>query len=328
LLTYAIVQHRFLDIRVVIRRSLVYSVLVTVLTVGYFGLVSMVERVFQTTLGYRSVWGSLGAFSVMALVFQPLKVWIQRWVDWLFFRVPQEALVKRMERLEEQALEAEKLKDVVTLAAGMAHEVKNPLAAIQTFAEFIPERHQDAGFAKRLHEVLLTEMKRILGLVQEVLDFAKPKPPRWEAVELGGLVSSTVNFLSSEILKRRIQWSVGGRHDGAVVRADPDQLRQVLINLIQNAAEAMPEGGTLTVTTERVEGAVEVAVTDTGKGIPGEFLRRIFDPFVTTKSHGTGLGLAMVQRIVQAHGGTIRVSSPPGQGTTFKVTLPVHEDRS
>ncbi|MDP3723422.1 MAG: histidine kinase N-terminal 7TM domain-containing protein, partial [Candidatus Omnitrophota bacterium] len=139
LMTYAIVQHRFLDIHVVIRRSVVYSLLVTLLTVGYFGLIYAVERLFQTTFGYHSVGVSVAAFALMALAFQPLKIGIQRLVDWLLFRAPHEELVKRMERFEQEALKAEKLKAISTLAAGMAHEIKNPLTAIKTFTEFLEE---------------------------------------------------------------------------------------------------------------------------------------------------------------------------------------------
>lgn len=320
---YTIVQHHFLDIHVVIRKSLGYSLLVTVLTVWYFGLIYGVERVFQTTFGYRSVWTSLAAFALMALLFQPLKIGIQRFVDWLIFRQPQEQLVRRMERLEEQALQAEKFKAVSTLAAGMAHEIKNPLTAIQTFAEFIPERQNDPAFLKKLREVLMSETQRIGQIAQELLTFAKPKQPHLQQVDLSHLLDSTVNLLSNDLLKHRIKWSIDCQHNGACLQTDPDQLRQVLINLIQNATDAMPEGGILTLVTRSINGHLELLVTDTGQGIPPDLLPKIFDPFVTTKRNGTGLGLSMVYSIIQAHRGTIRADSPPGCGTTFTVSLPL-----
>jgi len=322
-ISYAIFRHQLWDIHVVIRRSLVYSILVTLLTAGYFGLVYGIERIFQTTFGYQSIWVSLSAFALMTLLFQPLKIWIQRLVDWVIFRVPQEELVKRMERLEQEALQAEKFKAISTLAAGMAHEIKNPLTAIKTFAEFIPERQQDTKFLKKLHEVLISEVGRIQGIVQEVLQFAKPKPPQLKPVELGRLISSTVDLLSAELVKHRVRWTVDCRHNGATVQADPDQIRQVLINLIQNAADAMSEGGTLTIATHANNGHVELKVSDTGEGIPKELLPKIFDPFVTTKENGNGLGLAMVHSIIQAHHGTIRAESTLGHGATFTLRLPV-----
>lgn len=322
IVAYAIVRYRFLDIQVVIRRSLVYSLLVTLLTVGYFVLVNGMERLFQSTFGYRSVWVSLSAFALTALLFQPLKLWIQRWVDWLLFRMPQEELVKHVEHLEQQALLADKLKTISTLAAGMAHEIKNPLTALQTFAEFIPEKQSDPAFLKKLQEVMAAETRRIQGIVQELLDFAKPKPPQLKEVNPSSLIASTVDFLSGDLLKHHIRWALNCRHDGATIQADPDQLRQVLINLIQNAIEAMPNGGTLTVATNRLNDHLQIAVSDTGQGISRDLLTRIFDPFVTTKSRGTGLGLAMVQTILQSHRGIIYAASSP-RGTTFTVRLPL-----
>ncbi len=320
---YAIVRYRFLDIQVVIRRSLVYSLLVTLLTVGYFGLVYGLERFLKTTLGYTSAWVSLAAFALMALTFQPLKTVIQRIVDRLIFGMSQQHLAKRMERLEEQALQTEKFKAVSTLAAGMAHEIKNPLTAIQTFAAFIPEKHKDPEFAKKLQEVLTAEAKRMQELVQDLLTFAKPKIPQLQPVDLAPLIASTLTLLSSDLSKHRVQWAVDCQHNGTAIHADPDQLRQVLINLIQNAADAMPGGGQLKISTQAVNSHLELTVSDTGSGIPPTLLPKIFDPFVTTKPDGNGLGLAMVYSILQSHHGSIRADSQLNHGTTFTVSLPL-----
>lgn len=319
---YAILQHRLMDIDVVIQKSFVYSLLITLLTAGYFGLVYGVERILQVTFGYQTIWVSLTAFGLMALAFQPLKGGIQRFIDWLIFRVPQEELAQRMERLEEEALQTEKFKAVATLAAGMAHEIKNPLTTIQTFADFIPERHQDPEFAKKLHEMLTTEAKRMQELAQDLLTFSKPKPPKITSVDLSALITSTVNLLSGELSKQHIQSTVHCSHNGAALRADPDQLRQVLINLIKNSADAMPNGGQLTIATQSVNDYLKLTVSDTGTGIPAVLLPKIFDPFVTTKQNGNGLGLAMVYSIIQSHRGSIRADSLSG-GTTFTVSLPL-----
>ena len=322
-LAYGVFAYRLFDARVVVRKSLVYSLLVTSLTICYFGLVYGVERALQVTLGYQTMWVSLTAFALMALAFQPLKVSIQRVVDWLIFRVPQEALVKRVEKLEEQIIQTEKLKAISTLAAGMAHEIKNPLTAIKTFAEFIPEKQNDPIFMKRLHHVLTSETQRIQEVVQELLEFAKPKTPNLKPVDPGPIIKSTVDFLSGDLSKHSIQWSISCQHNGATIQADSDQLRQVLINLIQNAADAMPNGGTLTLATQVNDGYLELTVTDTGEGIPKELLPKIFDPFVTTKPNGTGLGLAMVQNLIRAHHVTISASSTPARGTTFTLRFPL-----
>jgi len=259
----------------------------------------------------------------MALLFQPLKIGIQRIVDLIIFRVPQEQVAKRMERLEDEASQTEKQRAVATLAAGMAHEIKNPVSALKTFAEFIPEKGEDPEFRKKLHEILTGETQRIQNIIQELLDFAKPKPPQLKAIDLGELVTSTTNLLSSDLNKRHIKWTLSCHHNGAQIQADPDQLRQVLINLIQNAADAMPKGGNITLETRTLEGYLELSIADTGEGIPKELLSKIFDPFVTTKSTGNGLGLAMVQTIIKAHHGSIQAESTPGKGTTFILRIPL-----
>ena len=323
LLTWAVFRHQLFDIQLVIRKSLVYSLLVTLLTIGYFGLAYGVERIFQTTFGYRSIWISLVSFSLMAFLFQPLKIVIQRLVDLIIFRVPQEELAKRLERLEDEARLAEKQRAIATLAAGMAHEIKNPLTSLKTFAEFIPEKGADPEFRKRLHEVLTHETQRIQGIVQDLLEFAKPKPPQFKSIDLKSLIDSTANLLSGELSKHHVRWSADYQHNGAQIQADPDQLRQILINLIQNASDAMPNGGQLTITTQTNDGYLEMRISDTGTGIPKELLPKIFEPFVTTKPNGTGLGLAMVRSLIHAHHGTITVDSRPGAGTTFTLRLPL-----
>ena len=320
---WAVFKYQLFDIRVVIRKSLAYSILVTLLTVGYFGLVYSIEQIFKTTMGYKSFWVSLTAFALMALLFQPIKIGVQKIVDWLVFRSTQEHLVKKLERLEEQALQTEKFKAVSTLAAGMAHEIKNPLTTLKTFTEYIPEKQNDPAFLQKLHEVYTTEINRIQSIVKELLEFSKPRLPELKPVDLGPLIASTVNLLSGELLRHRVQWTVDCRHNGAILKADADQLRQVLINLIQNAADAMPAGGQLTIATQAVNSHLELTVSDTGSGISAALLPKIFDPFVTTKPDGNGLGLAVVYSILQAHHGSIRADSEPNRGTTFTVSLPL-----
>ncbi len=323
--TWAIFRYQLFDIHLIIRKSLIYSLLITLLTIGYFGVIYGVERLFQNSLGYRSLGISLTAFAVMAVAFQPLKTSIQRLVDWLVFRSTQEELGKRMELLEQQALQNEKLKAVSTMAAGMAHEIKNPLTILQTYAQFVTEKHTDPAFAKELQETLSTETRRIQGIVQDLLDFAKPKAPHMQPVDLAQLIQSTVNLFSGEFLKHEINCSVDCNFNSALLQADPDQMRQILINLIQNAIDATPSGGKISIEGSTHNKEVVLKISDTGKGIPKHLLPKIFDPFVTGKETGNGLGLTMVYSIVQAHHATIQVDSAPGQGTTFTVRLPTIE---
>jgi signal transduction histidine kinase len=322
MLAYAIVQFRLFDIHVVIRRSLVYSILVTLLTVGYFGLVYGIERLFQTTFGYQSFWLSLAAFAIMALAFQPLKIGIQRAVDWLFFRAPHEELVRRIERLEQETRHTEKLKAISTLAAGMAHEIKNPLASIKTFAEYLPQKGDDPSFRQKFGRIVGQEVEKINALVQRLLEFAKPAQPQKQPTRLSQLIDETVELLQGRLLSQRIEL-IRAYGDQETVPVDPAQMKQALLNVLLNSIEAMERPGRITIATVPEDGHLDVVVSDTGSGIAKKDLARVCDPFYTTKPAGTGLGLSVVHSIVQEHGGRVAIESDVGRGTTVRIRLPV-----
>jgi signal transduction histidine kinase len=321
--TYAVLQHKLFNVNLVIRRSLVYSMLVTVLTIGYFGLIHMAERLFQITFGYRSEWISLPAFAVMALVSQPLKFGIQRIVDFLFFKTPHEELMRRMERLEHEVRNVDKHRAVSTLAAGMAHEIKNPLTSLKTFTEYLSERGDDPVFQQKFRKVVIQEVERIDQIVKRLLAFAKPAKPQLQQVELSQILDETLEFMNAEALRRRVEIERDYRDQGTI-QADPQQLRQVFLNLFLNSIEAVNgTGGKVSITTTRQGSRITVAIHDTGRGIAKENLGRVFDPFFTTKSNGTGLGLSVVQSILTEHHSTIAFESHPNHGTTCTLTFPL-----
>lgn len=322
-MTYAIFQHRLFDVHLVIRKSLVYSLLVTLLTSGYFGLVYAVEHLFQVTFGYRSVWVSIAAFAVMAFAFQPLKISIQRLVDRMVFRVPHEELVKRMERLEQETRQTEKLKAVATLAAGMAHEIKNPLASLKTFAEYLPQKYDDPTFREKFSRIVSQEVERINALVKNLLEFAKPSRPASKPTRLSPVIDETLALLQGALAQKRIE--VVRRYaarDDVVV--DPAQMKQVFLNVILNSIEAMDPQGILAISTAARNGHLDVLVSDTGPGITDKELPHVFDPFYTTKTSGTGLGLSVVHSIIKEHGGRVTIESDIGRGTTVKIQLPTN----
>jgi signal transduction histidine kinase len=165
---------------------------------------------------------------------------------------------------------------------------------------------------------------RIDAIVRQLLEFARPAPPKLQPTPIAQLLDETLGFLSNDCLKRqiRVQRAYG---DGAeTIHADPQQLRQVFLNLLLNSLDAMDgSGGTLSVTTAHHDSQLTITLTDTGCGIPKEHLDHLFDPFFTTKEHGTGLGLSIVQGIIREHGGTITFDSQVGQGTRCTLTFPL-----
>jgi two-component system, NtrC family, sensor histidine kinase PilS len=232
-----------------------------------------------------------------------------------------------LRRLEVQMRRAERLAVIGGVAAGVAHEIRNPLAAISGSIELLRGAAPAEGENRALYDIVLREVDRLNGLVSDLLDYARPRARVPIAMDLVPLLEETVRVFGQDRSHAnvRVVLRPSGTADGIRLDADPAQLRQVVWNLLRNGAEAMPEGGEATVSMRLVDddGWAELAVTDTGVGIPADELDKIFEPFYTTKSRGSGLGLATVQRIVVEHGGTIAVASTVGKGTTFTVRIPV-----
>jgi two-component system sensor histidine kinase PilS (NtrC family) len=240
--------------------------------------------------------------------------------------------------MEQGLRRSERLAAVGQLAADIAHEIRNPLAAISGCVEMLRSGRCAPGDAeaRRLMDIVIREIERLDHLITDFLQYARPAPPKPQAVELAEVLGEI-----AEMCRHGLPPEIAFELDapaGLRALADATQLRQALWNLVTNARQAMPEGGRLRVAARAVEpsqdgaGAdrkggmegspgVEICVSDTGTGIPPEIAERIFDPFFTTKAGGTGLGLATVHRIVESHQGSIQVESRAGEGTCFRLRL-------
>lgn len=183
ILAYAIVKHQLMDINVVIRKSLVYSILVTGVTLVYLLSVLLVEKLSQGILGYQGLIATLVAAVTIAVGFIPFKNIAQGFIDRMFYKGSRAALAAENERLKQELVHSEKLKVVATLAAGLCHELRNPLQAIQTHAEYLPERRNDPQFLERCSELMRTEIGRVNELLKQLMDFARPKAPTLQPVE-------------------------------------------------------------------------------------------------------------------------------------------------
>jgi two-component system sensor histidine kinase PilS (NtrC family) len=233
--------------------------------------------------------------------------------------------------MEDAVRRSEKFAAIGKMAAGIAHEIRNPLASISGSIQMMQRQAGAEGVNRRLQDIVLREIDRLNDLINDFLNFARPRALEIDEIPLQRLLGEVVEVF-------RHMRNKGDADDrpcnvrlevepGLTVDADPQQLRQVLWNLLNNALEATDGDGEVRVTARRVESAdgpnVELEVADRGVGIPAEHLARIFDPFFTTKDRGTGLGLSLVHRIIEDHRGTLRVDTEPGRGSTFTVTLPL-----
>jgi signal transduction histidine kinase len=226
----------------------------------------------------------------------------------------------------------EKLASLGTLAAGVAHEIRNPLTAINVRLHSL-KRNLVAGSSE--HEdatVIASEIKRLEGIVQAFLQFARPADPKFVTVSADSLLARVRALFSGQLEESGIQLILESPPD-VWVRVDPLQIEQVLINLVQNAAESIERKGEIRLRARtanarlrgRTRAAVALEVSDTGKGIPPEVRKRLFDPFFTTKEEGTGLGLSIAARIVEQQGGALQFATQVSRGTTFTVLLPEAE---
>jgi signal transduction histidine kinase len=229
-------------------------------------------------------------------------------------------LADRQRRADESLRRVERLKTLGEMAAGMAHEVKNPLAAIRSSAQVLAGR--TLGREAEMAQVVVSEVDRLNRVVEDFLSYARPAPLRRESVRLGALLDSCLGLLAAVVEEKRAMVERSYPADEMPVQADPHQLRQVFLNLILNALQAIEPGGRVVLRVEPAGRSVRVSVEDNGAGIPADKLKRAFEPFFTTRPAGTGLGLPIAQRIVAEHGGRVSIESKPGSGTALRVLLP------
>jgi len=231
----------------------------------------------------------------------------------------------RLRETQQQLIESERLAAVGKLAARVAHEVNNPLAIIKTAIRIVRSQQADDPIKGNLQEIE-EEIGRIARIIRELLDVSRPSPTQ-EVVRVNRVVQGLEGLLAQSLREHEITLGVVLDPTLPSVRISADQLKQVILNIVRNADDAMPRGGSLSIQTSRQDDRVEISIADTGCGIAEEHLRHVFDPFFTTKAkeQGMGIGLWVSYGVIQAANGTIAVESELGKGSIFRVTLPACE---
>jgi two-component system sensor histidine kinase AtoS len=237
--------------------------------------------------------------------------------------------ITERKQAEEALQRAAHIRIAGELATGLAHEIKNPLAGIKVTMEALSEESNLSEEDRDVLSKVIDEIKRIEGLIKGLLNFARPPKPQLMNTDVNKVLDAAAQFVLKDGSRapgdlRPIDLVKDFGRDLPELTADPMQLKQVFMNLLLNAVDAMPEGGTLTLKTsfDKPACCIKVAISDTGKGMDAAVLDKIFQPFFTTTPKGTGLGLAISKRLIEEHGGKINIKSAQGEGSTFTVCLP------
>jgi len=228
-----------------------------------------------------------------------------------------------LKELEAKRRSAERLLYFQTLAAGIAHEIKNPLVAIKTFTQLLPRRRQDPRFLDEFGRISLREIDRMQRIVDRLSALSRPTERPSEAVDVRDPLRDALEFIQPTVEEKKIFLSASMTTESCLVVGDPGELEQLFLNLILNAYDATPSGGAVFVEAVRIEREVIVRVSDSGHGIAPDVIDKIFEPFTTTRARGSGLGLAISSGIAQAHGGRLTAHNNPNGGAIFTVQLPI-----
>lgn len=231
------------------------------------------------------------------------------------------AVYRELQLSFEQVKRADRLSAIGQLAAGLAHEIRNPLASIDGAAEVLDVAGDQPELRKETVSIIRKECARLNRLLTSLLDFARPRHPEWRDVDLSRVLDTVIDLVGHSAGKG-IRFHSEKGQGGLSLLGDEEQLTQVILNLTLNAAQAMPDGGDVWLTAQHEDNGLVIQIRDEGTGIPEENMDKIFDPFFTTKETGTGLGLSVVDQIVTQHGGTVTATRNQDKGTTFSLFFP------
>lgn len=230
---------------------------------------------------------------------------------------------ERIMAVEEQLRHSERLSTLGEMAAVLAHEVRNPLASLRGTAEILRDDFRPGTPKHEFVEIQIRETERLNRVVEEFLRMARQQPAELQRCSLAEELETIVTLTANEARRRRVALQLEPVDRALLVTADGEKLRQAFLNIVLNALQATPENGSVTIMVQPQQEQCDIRISDTGPGITDEIRQRIFEPFFTTKSDGTGLGLAVTKKIIEAHGGSLRVESETGKGTTFVISLPL-----
>jgi signal transduction histidine kinase len=332
--TYAIFRYDVVPLSNVIKRGLVYSFLITLVTILYFVGVFAIQHLIRPFFHHQNSWSSYALLVIITIISTPLKNKIQLWVDKYALKSSPVDLAAQNENLRIEVAQTEKFKTLASLASQIVHEIKNPLSVMSMYVEKLKEKKDVPGFIEEAQEILIGEINRINTFSQELLAYSKPSEPKIVSMNPNYTINRVHHLVQTRCENSKIEIVIDQKTE-KTIKGDPDQLYQAVLNLVLNAVDAMGKGGRLTISTEiivksfplNIGGKMAeksyycIRIADTGCGISSKDLPMIFEPFFTRKENGTGLGLPITQNFIEKQGGRIEVSSKLNVGTNFDILL-------
>jgi signal transduction histidine kinase len=282
---------------------------------GVVEIVQDLSKDYQTIFRFQTS-VIINSSAVMGILFLVLLLVVKRGE-----RITQQRTQERLQ-LEEQLRRSEHLSSLGEMAAGISHEIRNPLGIIRSSAELLKKKMNGFEPSNRIPDVIVEESNRLNDIITDFFNFAKPRRPNLIPCRVDEILEKNITFLSSQANEQGYRIRTDYGPELPEISGDSDMLYQAFLNLLINAMQAMPGGGQINIKTESANGAVKILIEDEGEGVPENLKSKIWDPFFTTKEKGTGLGLGIVKNIIESHGGDIRIFNRPDRGSRVHVNLP------
>ena len=325
LIVYIIVKYHLLDIRVIIRKGLIYFILASVVTVLYLASIYLVERLFHNMLGYHSVVSSVTVIILMGFLFVPLKDAVQAFVDKNFFKTSYLQMMLQNDFLRQQALRGERYKTMAILSQKIIDELRNPLTALVGYGYQLPKKLDDQQFLNKFVTVFDKEIQRIQGLIQQLSDFSELKPLDLKPLNIVEVINEVLDLLTRQIQdKKMVIYRYYKDDEEVLVLADKEQIKRAFYIFLVKSIRSSSEQGQIWIGVEKSLDEVEISIKDTGVGINQEELANIFDPLLSDfkASQDPQISLAQAQNIVSHHGGKVIVDSRVNIGTEWIIYIP------
>ncbi len=322
---YIIIKHHLLDIRIVIRKGLIYTILAGFITLFYLIAIYLIGTAFHDVLGNQSAVGSMTAVILIAIMFIPLKDYAQSLVDKYFFKASYLQMVEQNDMLKQQAVRAERYQMMSALSQKIINELRNPLTALVGYRYQLPKRLNDQEFLNKFVMVFNKELLKLQDLIQQLSDFSELKPLNLEPVNMTVIINELLEHLSEHLQGKNIML-YKYYQDGQefMIHADMEQIKRAVYVFLANSVKSTSLRGQIWVGMEDSQEGLEISIKDTGAGLSQEDLFKIFDPFfsVSKGTESTNMSLAQAQNIVSHHGGKVMVDSQLNIGTEWIIQLP------